>query len=104
MRKEIKKYFSLVLLFLLLFPMVEKEVHSFEHSTDGHCTANEKHFHDLEHHCGVCDFTVTDSSAPVNNDYSLINSVHLFLFQHFNESTHINTAFQHLPSRAPPLV
>ena len=104
MHKQVKKYFSFFFLFLFLFPVIEKEMHSFECDTDVHCTASEIHFHNLEHHCGICDFTVTDSNTPANTDYQLINQVHLFLFQQFNESTHINTAFQHLPSRAPPLV
>lgn len=102
MPSEIKKYLSFILLFFFLFPMVEKEFHAFEHSTDEHCIANEKHFHDLEHHCDICDLTITDSNTPANTDYPIINSVHQF-FELFNESTHINTAFQHLPSRAPPL-
>lgn len=101
---EIKKYLAFILLFLFLFPLIEKEVHTFECDTDVHCTASEIHFHNLEHHCGICDFTITDSNTPANTDYPLINSVHLFVFQLFNESTHINTAFQHLPSRAPPIV
>jgi hypothetical protein len=103
MRKEIKKYFSLVLLFLFLFPMVEKEVHAFEHSADEHCSTNEKHFHNLEHHCGICDFTLANSNELTAVYYQFVIPVKLFPFQPLIESIHIPGAFQNLPSRAPPV-
>lgn len=102
--RKIKKYLSIVLLFLFLFPIAEKVVHSFECDTDIHCTANEKHFHNLEHDCGICDFNVTDSNSPTINDYQLINVVHRFSFHLFKENVPTLSAFQHLPSRAPPII
>ncbi|MES2284239.1 MAG: hypothetical protein V4547_01040 [Bacteroidota bacterium] len=104
MRKEIKKYLSFVLLFLFLFPMVEKEIHAFEHSMDEHCASSDFHFHDQEHDCAICDFTILDSNAKSTIDYQLITSVYPLLFQNCTESIYSNTLFQHLPSRAPPLV
>lgn len=83
--------------------MIEKEVHGFECSSDIHCTASEKHFHSLEHHCAICDFTISNSNTPPKTDFQLINSVHHFSFQLFNESIQTPIAFQHLPSRAPPI-
>jgi hypothetical protein len=103
MQKQIKKYLSLFFLVLFLFPMVEKEAHAFLHSTDEHCVASDFHFHKLEHHCAICDFTATDSSTPTNSDYQFVITVNTFLFQPLVQSTHTPGAFQDLPTRAPPI-
>ncbi|MES2591872.1 MAG: hypothetical protein V4608_08310 [Bacteroidota bacterium] len=103
MRKEFIKYSSFILLVLFLFPMVEKQVHAFEHITDTHCTANDKHFHEAEHHCDICDFTITDSNSSASIDYHFIISVNPFSFQTLIASVHVQNAFQNLPSRAPPI-
>lgn len=104
MRNETKKYFSFVLLFLFLFPMVERELHAFEHSADKHCTANEKHFHDLEHHCDSCDLTISDSNESPEVYYQFILSISSFSFQSHIESVNIPASYQNLPPRAPPIV
>lgn len=103
MKEQLKKQLSFFFLLLFLFPLIEKEAHGLECDTDIHCTADENHFHNLEHHCAICDFTVTDSYSPTINDYQLINVVHQFSFQLFTENAPTLSAFQHLPSRAPPL-
>lgn len=103
MYKELQKYLSLVLLVLFLFPMVEQQLHAFEHSADKHCTASTKHFHEQEHHCDICDFTLTDSNCSANADYQYIVSVQHALFSSVIESLYIPGIFQNLPSRAPPV-
>lgn len=104
MSKRIKNILSFFLLFIFLFPLLEREVHASEHSRDNHCTVGSKHFHDLEHHCSICDFTVTDSSKPTDTDYQFRIPFKQFSFQSFTESLDIPCAFQLLPSRAPPIV
>ncbi len=103
MRKELQKYLSLALCILLLFPMVERQIHAFEHIADKHCTANEKHFHEQEHHCTICDFTLTDSSPNTNADYKFIASAQKYTFAALSESVHSPGAFCNLPARAPPV-
>ena len=103
MHKPIKKYFSLFFLFLFLFPLVEKEVHALQHNMDVHCTASDIHLHQLEHHCAICDFTVTDSNTPASSSYQLIIAVSQLAFKPFIASIYIPDAFQDLPSRAPPV-
>lgn len=103
MRKKFIKYCSFILLVLFLFPMAEKQVHAFEHITDSHCTTNDKHFHESEHHCDICDFTITDSNSPTNNIYHFIISVNPFSFQALTASAHLQKPFHNLPSRAPPI-
>ena len=62
----VKKIYSLLLLLLFLFPVVEKEVHSYEHKDDFHCTTkSDKHFHSKEHYCSICDFNIPFVDAPI---------------------------------------
>ena len=65
MSVQLRKYAALFLLALFVFPFVEKGVHDVTHAKDTHCsTKNSKHFHTSEHHCSICDFTVSLSPAP----------------------------------------
>jgi hypothetical protein len=100
----LKKYLSIFFLLLFLFPIVEKEAHAFEHIADVHCTANQKHFHSLEHHCILCDFINTDSNKPTDINYQFILAAEAFLFQPHIECVNIPDAFYNLPARAPPVV
>ncbi|MGQ0827798.1 MAG: hypothetical protein ACT4ON_05335 [Bacteroidota bacterium] len=100
--KHIKKYLSLFCLILFLFPLVEKNVHAFEHYDEVHCNSTDKHFHELEHTCSLCDFTITESYSA-ESDYQLIISAKQFLFHPFIESVNTPHAFQDLPARAPPV-
>ena len=62
---QLRKYAALFLLVLFVFPFVEKGTHDVAHSKDTHCaTKDSKHFHTSEHHCSICDFTVSLSLAP----------------------------------------
>lgn len=59
MSKFCTKIASVCLLFLFLFPQVQKGLHDFSHRNDSHCAATtEQHLHSLEHVCFICDFSV----------------------------------------------
>lgn len=103
MQKHLKKYYSLFFLFLLLFPMVEKQAHAFEHRDDIHCSATDKHFHELEHHCNICDYTSTDSNPVAEHHISFFIGEIRFSYFSLPENIHTPEAFQDLPSRAPPV-
>jgi hypothetical protein len=83
--------------------MLEKGIHAFEHKADIHCTATDKHFHKAEHHCAICELTITNSTYLVTTDFQLHISVQHFLFLPFIESINTLDAFQYLPARAPPI-
>lgn len=83
--------------------MVEKGLHELEHKDDIHCTATDKHFHNLEHTCSICEFTTIDLTYPVAQNFVLIIPSQQFLFQPFVEGSNETNAFQHLPARAPPI-
>ncbi len=103
MHTQLKKYFSILFLFLLLFPIIEKGLHSYEHQKDLHCTATEKHFHDLEHACSICDFTTTDSNNSPESGVQFIISAKEFSFFPFTQQLKIPYPYSNLPSRAPPV-
>ena len=103
MHKQIKNIFSLFLLFLFIFPLIEKEVHDFECTTDVHCTASEIHFHNLEHHCDICDFTITDSNGIPSTDVSFVISAQNFSYSELISRLSIPHVHSNLPSRAPPI-
>lgn len=103
MYPEFKKYVSILFLLIFLFPLVEKQIHEFEHKDDIHCSASDKHFHELEHNCSVCDHTLIDSTYSATTDYQLTLSFQPFSFRPFVESIHTPEAFQYLPARAPPV-
>jgi len=65
MSVQLRKYATLFLLVLFAFPHVEKGIHDIAHAKDTHCsTKDSKHFHASEHHCSICDFTISLSTAP----------------------------------------
>ena len=71
--------YSICLLLILLFPMVQREVHTFHHKNDISCSAEDtKHLHEQHHYCKYCDFSVP---AHVVSWYSFdLNSVDFVVF------------------------
>ncbi|MBN8703826.1 MAG: hypothetical protein J0M08_12230 [Bacteroidetes bacterium] len=62
MRSSYIKILSLVFLLAFANTIIQKSVHDFEHRLDKHCDVNtEKHIHELEHNCNLCDFTTPAS-------------------------------------------
>lgn len=103
MKEKIKIYFSLSLLGLFLFPLVEKEIHALEHVDEFHCTSTVAHIHQHEHSCDLCDYTVADKlSSDVTKTTFQTFSKHIS-FRPFFENVNIPSAFSDLPSRAPPI-
>ncbi len=103
MYKQTKKYFSCFFLFLLLFPLAEKAIHGLEHHDEIQCTITDKHFHEQERSCFICDFTINDSNGLPSNDVQFVNTSNFFSFQNFIERVNIPFSFSNLPSRAPPI-
>jgi hypothetical protein len=103
--KEVfKKYCSIIFLFLFLFPLVEKEMHALEHADDVHCSASDKHFHELEHSCSICDYSVPDSNEPAQELFSFVAPIIHFTYISQNEDDLASSRFYYLPSRAPPII
>jgi hypothetical protein len=63
--KVIRKYISLFVLLLVLFPIGEKAMHDVEHFNEDHCEIKETHYCKLEHDCPICDYIFSfPSSLP----------------------------------------
>ncbi len=103
MHYQFKKYISLFFLSLFLFPLVEKEFHAIEHAYDVHCNATDKHFHELEHTCSICDYTITDSFSTPKNDIQFVISINHFEFVWDEVNIYSPSAFSDTPLRAPPV-
>lgn len=54
----------MLMLALLLFPILEKSRHDFEHAEEIHCSVKDKHFCRAEHNCKICDYLFASSSTP----------------------------------------
>ncbi len=102
MLHQLKKYGALFLLLLFLFPVVEKQLHIYEHSADEHCYASDKHFHEMEHTCSICEFTLIDTLLLSNKFIPFVNTEYPHYFHMLNVRVNGNTTFSDLPSRAPP--
>lgn len=103
MHRLTKKYFVYFFLFLLLFPLAEKGVHALEHHDEVHCTITDKHFHEQEHECSICDFTISDNNNLPSDEIAFVLTSQIFSFQEFILEITIPFSFSNLPSRAPPL-
>jgi len=104
MKEQLKKISSIALLFLFLFPIIEKGWHDAHHLDDAHCVATYKHFHTLEHSCSVCEFTSTNTLSGVATKFQFLLSVRGVTYHRFAESSFFHTPQHQLPSRAPPVV
>jgi hypothetical protein len=103
MHKQLKKILSIFLLFLFLFPMVQKELHAYEHKNDFHCNSTDKHIHSIEHTCGICDFAIFDSTLNSSVPFTIITSEKHFLYIEYAENHNFSYCSQQLPPRAPPV-
>ena len=103
MKETFKKYCSIIFLFLFLFPLVEKEIHAIEHADDVHCSASDKHFHELEHSCSICDYTMPAALGSANNSFHVVFNEQIISFNLYTDCINIPTAYQDIPSRAPPI-
>ena len=95
---RLKKYVSVFLFTVFLYPLVSEQVHNLHHRNDKHCTElNTVHFHVTEHYCSICDFVPTIANEPTEQEHSLTTfyfSSNFFTFylrfatssQHFNYS------------------
>ena len=99
----IKKIFALFALAAFLFPILEKEIHNFSHSEVMLCTHTDKHFHQEDHHCMLCDLTRDVADKPVFfNPDLLISSLCSLNFIFTIDQIEIQKTV-YSPLRAPPI-
>lgn len=103
MHQHLRKYGSIFLLLLFLFPFVEKQIHIYQHADDERCISADKHFHSEEHSCSICDYTLTQPCLITDANPVIILSEQRIFLKQYAEDLHTPSAFQYLPSRAPPV-
>lgn len=105
MKEMYKKYLSLFFLFLFLFPQVEKAVHDFHHRDDLHCSEKKSvHFHEQEHVCSVCDYTIPVFNTPIEQEFDFALSVCSSNYFEYIESAPLSNNDYNFSPRAPPIV
>ena len=105
MKSISKNIIAAFLLFIFLLPTTEQVLHSWQHRNDLHChVKGEKHFHEQEHHCSLCDFSST-SSANISQHFSF-HIIQIFVAEiSFSPSLHfLSEAVNPFGARPPPLV
>lgn len=103
MNSSVTKILSLFLLAVFAFPFIQKEIHSLEHSDEVHCTTKtEKHFHEQEHSCSVCDFTMPASESVKEPAGTVANDSTLFTYSGLTQQLVYFFVEQFFLQRAPP--
>ena len=99
--KMFQKIFALILCIGLLVPIMEKSLHALKHSADLHCTSSDKHFHEKQHSCSVCDYELNSPDVQsIHIDFQVYAQKFEYVTQYqlqFSSSEFLFTA-----SRAPP--
>jgi len=87
--QKLKSILAVFALLVFLFPQVEKEIHNHEHAVNVRCTEHDVvHFHNVEHHCFLCDFT--SPVSPTSTIYKTALAEH-----HWNEGQFFFTEFSY---------
>ena len=100
---RLQSFFSAFVLALFLFPLVEKEVHAFQHADAFHCKATDKHFHEQEHSCPICDFIVPVGTAPSRAVYNFEVYASSSIVLPFSETKIFSSSKYFVSLRAPPV-
>lgn len=101
-----KKYLSLSLLILFLFPQIGKDVHVFLH----HCHETMEYhgsgvyFENHEHACPICDFNFSISHNTTQYKFDVFLPVNLAEFLDNSSVIPFLSLPAHFSPRAPPVV
>lgn len=83
--------------------MVEKELHALEHSNDFHCTSSDKHFHEQEHNCSICDYTLPYAASLNSPCFEFAITAFQANFTPFSEGNNLIFLSYYKSTRAPPV-
>jgi hypothetical protein len=89
---------------IFVYPFIQKEIHTLEHTHDFQCTTHtEQHYHAEQHHCLVCEYTIL--LGEIANEFS-VNSqpatYSVYITSCFIESNFNTQAYSYL-LRGPPV-
>jgi hypothetical protein len=101
---RIKINISVFLLFLFLYPTIEKGIHIHHSIGASQSYASDQRFQTKKHHCLICDFLSTFSNSTIPANYSNLVPESYFLLLPIIENIYFHDAFLNLSSRAPPTI
>jgi hypothetical protein len=105
MQQRHKKYLVAFLLFLLIFPQIEKGIHALRHMHDDHCrVVGEFHFHEKEHSCSLCDYSNTISNSPELLNYTAFLTAHSTSYQLYSNQVILTLPEYQFSLKAPPAI
>ena len=99
---RLRKYISVFAVLIFMFPSIVEGLHSFEHADDFHCNSSDKHFHEKEYHCFICDFIAPFSDTPNDVHHSFVSKVVSFSYTPFIENVVLLFHNYNIFLRGPP--
>jgi hypothetical protein len=73
---QIRKHIVILMMGILLYPIVQKDVHDYLHSDDFHCTSKtEKHLHQPPHFCLICNLIIHLPYIPKNFNSDILKDL-----------------------------
>lgn len=100
---KMRCYCSVLLCFLWMLPFAAKSIHGVTHIHKEHChSLSDTHFHELEHHCKVCDFKLNFGSEL---SLKLWEPIDIFIFKPaliVNSNFYCSEYYTARTPRAPP--
>lgn len=105
MNQPLKKYISLLLLVLFLYPTATEWLHNYAHKDDVTCTQTGLHFHPTEHHCVIDDFLFYVSDIPPDLQITVHFTTELLRYIFSYLAPAIYLAYKcHFSLRGPPII
>jgi hypothetical protein len=102
MKRSSGRILSFLFLLLFIYPLVEKELHAFQHSDDFHCASATAHFHTPEVKCSFCDVFIQEiTDASDDQPAYLAPAPTLFTFSTLSPQLTSHNHF-YTSLRAPP--
>lgn len=105
MRSAIRKIYALLFLLAFLTPTVGETLHQLSHASELHCNEkSEHHFHELQHHCDLCDYTFLSFQNNINAPEIKAGFVFIDPIFNFTNETFFTSTIDINYLRGPPLV
>lgn len=81
MKAQITRFLTVFLAWVLLMPTAFEFTHSINHKDEFKCNSSEKHFHEKEDHCSICDFVLPlsiEAEDEVSGFKTFLSSINYF--------------------------
>jgi hypothetical protein len=105
MRSALKKIYALLFLLAFLTPAVGETLHQLSHASELHCNEkSEHHFHELQHHCDLCDYTFISFQNEIHSPEIKAGFVYIESTSTLSAETFFTTSQDVNYLRGPPQI